>query len=32
MWLWPATISTVERGLRRDDELTIRYRVWLAAA
>jgi transposase len=30
--VWPATISTVERGLRRDDELTIRYRVWLAAA
>lgn len=30
--VWPTTISTVERGLRRDDELTIRYRVWLAAA
>jgi transposase len=30
--VWPATISTVERGLRRDDELPIRYRAWLAAA
>jgi transposase len=30
--VWPAHISTIERGLRRDDELTIRYRAWLATA
>jgi transposase len=30
--VWPTHISTIERGLRRDDELTIRYRTWLAAA
>jgi transposase len=30
--VWPATISTLERGLRRDDELTTSYRAWLAAA
>jgi transposase len=30
--VWPATISTLERGLRRDDEPTTSYRAWLAAA
>jgi DNA-binding XRE family transcriptional regulator len=30
--VWPATISTLERGLHRDDELTTSYRAWLAAA
>ena len=30
--VWPATISTLERGLRRDDQLTTTYRTWLAAA
>jgi transposase len=30
--VWPATISNLERGLRRDDELTDNYRAWLAAA
>lgn len=30
--VWPAHISTIERGLRRDDGLTIRYRAGLAAA
>jgi transposase len=30
--VWPATISTLERGLRRDDELTTTYRAWLVAA
>lgn len=30
--VWPATISTLERGLRRDDELTHAYRNWLHTA
>lgn len=30
--VWPAHISTIERGLRRDDDLTQHYRAWLAAA
>jgi hypothetical protein len=30
--VWPAAISTLERGLRRDDNLAQRYRTWLAAA
>jgi transposase len=30
--VWPAHISTIERGLRRDDNLAIRYRAWLATA
>lgn len=30
--VWPAHISTIERGLRRDDHLTTAYRAWLAAA
>lgn len=30
--VWPAHISTIERGLRRDDDLTGHYRAWLAAA
>jgi transposase len=30
--VWPATISNLERGLRRNDELTDTYRAWLAAA
>ena len=30
--VWPAHISRIERGLRRDDDLSIRYRTWLAAA
>lgn len=30
--VWPAHISTIERGLRRDDPLANRYRAWLAAA
>jgi transposase len=30
--VWPATISTLERGLRRDDQLIANYRTWLAAA
>jgi hypothetical protein len=27
--VWPATISTLERGLRRDDQLIANYRTWL---
>jgi len=27
--VWPATISTLERGIRRDDNLTHAYRDWL---
>ncbi|MFE3124164.1 IS110 family transposase [Streptomyces hydrogenans] len=27
--LWPTAISTLERGLRRDDELASAYREWL---
>lgn len=30
--LWPSAISTLERGLRRDDQLTADYRAWLQAA
>lgn len=30
--VWPMHISTIERGKRRDDELTHRYRQWLNAA
>ncbi|MEE1768097.1 IS110 family transposase [Streptomyces sp. JV185] len=29
---WPTTISTLERGIRRDDNLTHAYRDWLHAA
>lgn len=27
--IWPAHVSTIERGLRRDDDLAARYRKWL---
>ncbi|WP_253918188.1 IS110 family transposase [Streptomyces sp. PAM3C] len=30
--VWPATISTLERGIRRDDDLANTYRDWLTAA
>ena len=30
--VWPAHISTIERGTRRDDDLVHRYRQWLHAA
>ncbi|MFD3531693.1 IS110 family transposase [Streptomyces sp. NPDC058664] len=30
--LWPTAISSLERGLRRDDELASAYRDWLNAA
>jgi transposase len=30
--VWPAVISRLERGLRRDDDLARQYRTWLAAA
>lgn len=30
--VWPAHISTLERGIRRDDDLAHRYRQWLTAA
>ena len=30
--VWPAHISTIERGLRRDDHLAQQYRTWLANA
>lgn len=30
--LWPAAISTLERGIRRDDDLAHAYRDWLQAA
>ncbi|MBJ6613038.1 MULTISPECIES: IS110 family transposase [unclassified Streptomyces] len=30
--VWPATISTLERGIRRDDDLASTYRDWLTAA
>jgi transposase len=30
--VWPAHISTIERGTRRDDDLAQRYRDWLTAA
>lgn len=30
--VWPARISTLERGIRRDDDLANAYRAWLTAA
>ncbi|MFB6990966.1 hypothetical protein [Streptomyces sp. NPDC056304] len=30
--VWPAVISCVERGTRRDDDLASAYRDWLTAA
>ncbi|MEU3343380.1 IS110 family transposase [Streptomyces sp. NPDC006668] len=30
--VWPAVISNIERGLRRDDAFASSYREWLAAA
>ncbi|MFF9607636.1 transposase [Streptomyces sp. NPDC014684] len=30
--VWPATISTLERGIRRDDTLAHAYREWLNTA
>ncbi|MFF7994823.1 transposase [Kitasatospora xanthocidica] len=30
--VWPTTISTLERGIRRDDDLANAYRDWLTAA
>lgn len=30
--VWPATVSTLERGMRRDDDLAHAYRNWLQAA
>ncbi|MFI8372472.1 IS110 family transposase [Streptomyces sp. NPDC085466] len=30
--VWPATISTLERGIRRDDDFANTYRDWLTAA
>ncbi|MFJ7497940.1 transposase [Streptomyces sp. NPDC097727] len=30
--VWPAVISCIERGTRRDDDLTDAYRDWLTAA
>lgn len=30
--IWPATISTLERGLRRNDDLANTYREWLQTA
>jgi DNA-binding XRE family transcriptional regulator len=30
--VWPTTISRLERGLSRDDDLTHAYRDWLRAA
>lgn len=30
--VWPAHISTLERGTRRDDDLAHAYRTWLTAA
>ncbi|CAM5567947.1 IS110 family transposase [Streptomyces viridifaciens] len=30
--VWPTTISALERGIRRDDDLAIAYRDWLTAA
>jgi hypothetical protein len=29
MQTWPSTLSRLERGRMRDDELLLRYRVWL---
>ena len=30
--VWPSTISELERGIRRNDDLAQAYRDWLAAA
>ncbi|THA28391.1 XRE family transcriptional regulator [Streptomyces sp. A1547] len=30
--VWPAVISCIERGTRRDDNLAKAYRDWLTAA
>ncbi|MBZ9600246.1 helix-turn-helix domain-containing protein [Streptomyces erythrochromogenes] len=30
--VWPAVISCIERGTRRDDDLANAYREWLTAA
>ncbi|MER0443934.1 hypothetical protein ABR738_05025 [Streptomyces sp. Edi4] len=30
--VWPAVISRIERGTRRDDDLASAYRDWLTAA
>ena len=30
--VWPSVISTIERGIRRDDALTHAYRDWLHTA
>ncbi len=30
--VWPTTISEIERGIRRSDDLTNTYREWLKAA
>lgn len=30
--VWPATVSQIERGERRDDDFAERYREWLTAA
>ncbi|WP_208596879.1 helix-turn-helix domain-containing protein [Pseudoclavibacter helvolus] len=30
--VWPATISKLERGTHRDDDLANSYREWLTAA
>lgn len=30
--VWPTTISEIERGIRRNDDLTHTYREWLTAA
>ncbi|MFG2869551.1 IS110 family transposase [Streptomyces sp. NPDC048338] len=30
--VWPATVSALERGIRRDDDLALAYRDWLRAA
>jgi len=30
--VWPTTISELERGIRRNDDLARTYRDWLAAA
>ena len=30
--VWPTTISELERGIRRNDDLANSYRSWLTAA
>ncbi|MEE1753036.1 helix-turn-helix domain-containing protein [Streptomyces sp. SP18CS02] len=30
--VWQATLSALERGIRRDDDLALAYRDWLRAA